>query len=64
MVDALAWGGADPGLLRRWSALDEWPQALLRALLFRLVVHALHPRSTEQSLAGLLQASTQVSELL
>ena len=64
VVDALAWGGADRGLLRRWSALDEWPQVLLRALLFRLAVHALHPRSTEQSLAGLLRATTQVSELL
>ncbi len=64
VVDALAWGGADPGLPRRWSALDEWPQVLLRALLFRLAVHALHPRSTVQSLAGLHRATTQVSELL
>ncbi len=47
VVDALAWGGeADDGLIERWDALPEWPQMLLRALMFRLAVHALHPRST------------------
>lgn len=64
VVDALAWGGADSGLLERWSSLREWPQALLRALLFRIVVHAMHPGSDEQSLAGLRRAVTLVSELL
>lgn len=64
VVDALAWGGADPGLLQRWSSLDEWPQVLLRALLFRIAVHARHPRSTEQSLAGLQRATALVTELL
>ncbi|KAA2264097.1 TIGR02569 family protein [Solihabitans fulvus] len=64
VVDALAWGGADPGILRRWAHLDEWPQALLRALLFRLAVHALHPRSTTDSLRGLEKATHQITELL
>jgi uncharacterized protein (TIGR02569 family) len=64
VVDALAWGGADQGMAKRWSHLPEWPQALLRALLFRLAVHALHPRSTEQSLRGLDRAAHQVTELL
>lgn len=53
VVDALAWGGGDPQLLRRWAHLPNWPQMLLRALLFRLAGHALHPSSTPQSLGGL-----------
>ncbi len=63
VVDALAWGGADDGILRRWSHLPEWPQVLLHALLFRLAVHALHPHSTEQSLRGLERAAHQITEL-
>ncbi|GAB3446745.1 TIGR02569 family protein [Actinophytocola sediminis] len=63
VVDALAWGGADPGILRRWGHLPEWPQALLHALLFRLAVHALHPHSSEQSMSGLERAAHQVTEL-
>ena len=60
-VDALAWGGADEGLLRRWSHLAEWSQALLHALLFRLAVHALHPHSTQDSLRGLERAAHQIT---
>ena len=36
VVDALSWGEADDGLIERWDALPEWPQMLLRALMFRL----------------------------
>ena len=49
VVDALSWGEADDGLIERWNALPEWPQMLLRALMFRLAVHALHPRSTAEA---------------
>lgn len=64
VIDALAWGGSDPAIVERWSHLAEWPQALLRALLFRLAVHALHPRSTTTSLGGLEHASQTVLEVL
>ncbi|MBT0565649.1 TIGR02569 family protein [Williamsia sp. CHRR-6] len=53
VVDALAWGGADEDLVERWSDLPEWPQMMLRALIFRLAVHALHPRSSAGALVGL-----------
>ena len=53
VVDAISWGGADAGLVERWSVLPEWPQMLLRALMFRLAVHALHKRSTPGVLPGL-----------
>lgn len=53
VVDSLAWGGADDDLVRRWSDEPEWPQMMLRATMFRLAVHALHPRSTAGALPGL-----------
>ncbi len=64
VVDALAWGGADENLALRWAEQEQWPQVLVRALLFRLAAHALHPRSTPASLAGLRRAETLVRELL
>jgi uncharacterized protein (TIGR02569 family) len=64
VVDALAWGGADPGLLTRWSHLAQWPQMLLHGLLFRLAVHAQHPACTRESLRGLEHAARLVGSLL
>jgi len=63
-VDALAWGGADTGLVQRWAHLSEWPQLLLRALMFRLALNAIHPRATTESLAGLEHAYKVVVDLL
>lgn len=64
VVDALAWGGADDELIERWSHLEEWPQMLLRATMFRLGVHALHPRSTAGALPGLLRVVDKVRLLV
>ena len=64
VVDALSWGGADDGLLERWDDLPEWPQMLLRALIFRLAVHALHPRSTAEAFPGLLRTVDLVRLIL
>ena len=64
VVDALAWGGADPGIIKRWEHLSEWPQVLVRALLFRLAAHALHPNSTARSLLGLERVTHQIIELV
>lgn len=63
-VDAVAWGGADDGLLERWDDLPEWPQMLLRAVMFRLAVHALHPRSTAEALPGLVHTADLIRFLL
>ena len=60
VVDALSWGDADEGLIERWDSLLEWPQMLLRALMFRLAVNALHPCSTPEAFAGLTRAATLV----
>ncbi len=55
VVDALAWGGAEDDLVERWSEHPEWSQMMLRATMFRLAVHAMHPRSTAGALPGLLR---------
>lgn len=60
VVDALSWGEADDELIERWGDLPEWPQMLLRALMFRLAVHALHPRSTAEAFPGLLRTAALV----
>jgi uncharacterized protein (TIGR02569 family) len=39
--DALLWEGADESLLAAVSRVDDFPQLLLRALVFRAVVDAL-----------------------
>jgi uncharacterized protein (TIGR02569 family) len=64
VVDALAWGEADEGLIERWNALPEWSQMLLRALMFRLAVHALHPRSTAAAFPGLARTAALVRLVL
>lgn len=60
VVDALAWGGGDAGLVRTWSHLDGWSQALLRALLFRVAMHAQHPAASTITLGGLERAAELV----
>lgn len=60
VVDALAWGGATEQLVDQWGHLDAWPQSLLRALLFRLALHAQHPGATAESLRGLEYAAEVV----
>ena len=64
VVDALSWGEADDGLIERWNALPEWPQMLLRALMSRLAVHALHPRSTADAFPGLARTAALVRLIL
>jgi uncharacterized protein (TIGR02569 family) len=64
VVDALAWGGAEAGLIGRWGHLAEWPQMLLRAVLHRLALHAQHPEATARTLPGLERAAGLVSALL
>jgi uncharacterized protein (TIGR02569 family) len=64
VVDALAWGDADPALIQHWDRLDEWPQMMLRAVLHRLALHAQHPEASPRTLAGLERAAGLVSTLL
>ncbi|MTD13664.1 TIGR02569 family protein [Nakamurella sp. YIM 132087] len=56
VVDALSWGDASTELLGEWEHLPEWPQMVRRALLYRLAVSLLHPRTTPASLVQILSA--------
>lgn len=55
-VDAVAWGGAATDLLEQFGELPQWGQLLRRALMFRLAVSLLHPRTTPSSLVDMLAA--------
>lgn len=63
-VDALSWGGGQTELLDEWGHLPQWPQMLLRALLFRLAVSLAHPRSTPSSLVEMLSAAEIIRPFL
>ncbi len=63
-IDAMSWGGAPTDLLQEWAHLPDWPQMLLRALLFRLAVSLIHPRSTPSSLVEMLSAAEIISPYL
>ncbi|WP_448851403.1 TIGR02569 family protein [Corynebacterium sp. 335C] len=57
VADALAWGGADEGLPARFARLPHWDQLLIRAVMYRLFVHAAHPDANPTAWAGLSRAA-------
>ena len=59
-VDSVAMMGADEGLLRRFDHVDDFAQLLVRAMLFRLFVHAVHPQSQPGAHRGLARAASLV----
>lgn len=63
-VDHLSWGTVDTGVLHRWRHLDDWPQMVLRAAVFRLAVHALHPGSRPAAMDGLQAMARQVGDFV
>ena len=63
-VDHLSWGTVDSGVLYRWRHLDDWPQMVLRAAVFRLAVHALHSGSRPAAMDGLQSMARQVGDFV
>lgn len=59
-VDSLVWGLGDDELPDRFDHLLNWNQLLVRAVLYRLFVHAVHPDSGEASWGGLARAAELV----
>ena len=53
-------GRPDEGLLRRFDHVDDFAQLLVRAMLFRLFVHAVHPQSQPGAHRGLARAASLV----
>lgn len=64
-VDALIMECVDEGVLRRFAFVADWKQLLVRAALYRVMVHALVPGSTPNSGTNLewLVSLLEVSEL-
>lgn len=63
-VDHLSWGTVDAGVLTRWGHLEDWAQMVLRAAVFRLAVHALHPRSRPTAMDGLQAMARLVGDFV
>lgn len=63
-VDHLSWGTVSPAVLTRWRHLDQWPQMVLRAAVFRLAVHALHPGSRPHAMDGLQAMAREVGQFV
>ncbi|AGP31366.1 hypothetical protein A606_08615 [Corynebacterium terpenotabidum Y-11] len=57
VVDAVAWSGAEDELFDRWSHLPDFTQLLLRAVIYRLFVHAVLPDSRPEAWPGLERVS-------
>lgn len=53
VVDAVAWANAEDDLLDRWAHLPDFNQLLLRAVVYRLFVHAVLPDSRPETWPGL-----------
>lgn len=62
VVDAISWGGATTELVQACADLEDWPEMLRRALLFRLGVSLAHPRSTAESLVEILAAAEVLTD--
>lgn len=56
-VDAVAWGGAPIELAETASHHADWTQILRRAVLFRLAIALMHPRSTAESTVRIMAAA-------
>lgn len=59
-VDCLAMVGADEELLRRFDHLPDFGQLLVRAMCYRLFVHAVCPESQPGAYRGLFRAASLV----
>lgn len=59
-VDCLSMMGADEELLRRFDHLPDFGQLLVRAMCYRLFVHAVSPESQPGAYRGLFRAASLV----
>jgi uncharacterized protein (TIGR02569 family) len=57
VVDAVAWASAEDDLIDRWSHLPDFNQLLLRAVIYRMFVHAVLPDSQLEAWPGLERVS-------
>lgn len=60
IVDAMAWGNGADALIDRWSHIPDIEQLLLRAVLYRVILHCLLPNSR----AGAWQGLSRVADVI
>lgn len=53
VVDAMAWGNGSDALLDRWSHIPDFWQLVLRAALYRVLLHAMLPNARPDAWRGL-----------
>ena len=53
VVDGISWGYGDDGLIARWAHLPDFYELVVRAVLYRLLIHALHPQRVSAAMDGL-----------
>lgn len=59
-IDYLAWGGADEDLPARFDHVPNWDGLLVRAVIHRLLLHAVHPDSKPGAWRGLARVAELV----
>ncbi len=60
-VDGLAFMGADQEVLHRFSHVPNFSELVVRAMCYRLLVHAVHPAAQVSAWRGLARAATVVA---
>lgn len=61
IVDAMAWGNGADALLDRWSHIPDFWQLMLRAALYRVLLHAILPNSKPDAWRGLSRVADVIS---
>lgn len=61
IVDTMAWGNAPDAMLDRWSHIPDADQLALRAVLYRLFLHAMLPNSNPRAWQGLARVADVVA---
>ena len=61
VVDAIALGNGDDALLDRWSHIPDFMQLALRAVLYRLALHAMLPNSRPEAWPGLSRTADVIA---
>ena len=61
VVDAMAWGNGDDALLDRWAHIPDFMQLALRAVLYRLALHAMLPNSRPEAWPGLSRTADVIA---
>ncbi|QFQ02932.1 hypothetical protein CUROG_07920 [Corynebacterium urogenitale] len=61
IVDAMAWGNGPDALLDRWSHLPDFWQLVLRAALYRVLLHATLPNARTDAWRGLARVADVIN---